>query len=120
MKRIAFGCVALLLAFMVCGCSTWERNTFNTLASAQAVINTAKTDYQSGAIPQTQCAADVINKATAADTLAVNAMVVYEQEKAAGGSLSAQQAIVEGELGSLAPIISSVAVLKSAPCTGGA
>jgi dipeptide/tripeptide permease len=117
MRRLGIGMVALLLAFMVCGCSTWERNTFNTLASAQAVINTAKSDYNSGAIPKTKCAADIINEATAADSLAVNAMVVYEQEKAAGGSLSAQQTIVEGELASLGPVIAEIGSLKAVPCT---
>lgn len=120
MRRVPLILLICLCVLAVVGCNTWERNTFNTLASAQAVINTAKADYRAGTIPQTQCAADILNKATAADTVAVNAMVVYEQEKASGGNLQAQQAVVDSALTQIAPLITAVTTLKAAACTGGA
>lgn len=121
MRRFGVGVVALVLVLMVCGCNTWERDTFNTLAVAQGVINQAKADYRDSQIPVNKCSYTLITEATAADTLAVNAMAVYEQEKTAGGDLSAQQAIVTNELTSLGPLVSDIGLLKSNPiaaCAG--
>lgn len=87
--------VLLLLACMLplgllAGCTNWERATFQTLAASKAVIDQAQADYEAGkVIPHNEAAYTVINKAKAADSLAVTAMAGYEQIKATGGSASA-------------------------------
>lgn len=114
----------VMLLFLVAGCTSWERSTFQTLSAAKAVINQGKADYISGAIPVNKCSQAILNQATAADTLAVQGFDVYEQEKKAASSktaLAAQQAVVQGLLTDLAPLISDVALLKSNPiaaCAG--
>jgi len=108
--------LVLILAF-VAGCNSFERNTYNTLASSKAVIDGASTDYEQGKIPQTRCAYSIINNARAADVTAVNAMIVYEQLKANKGNLTAQTATVTGELAALAPLVNEITALMSNPNT---
>jgi hypothetical protein len=118
MKRLLI--VSLLF---VVGCSTWERDTFNTLAASKAIVDTAQADYQAKTIPQSTCAYTAINDAKAAQTAAVNAMVVYEQLKATKGNVAAQEATVTADLGLLAPLvveIQSLVANPTAPCTGAA
>ena len=124
MKRFGVGVTALVLALMVFGCNTWERTTFKTLSASKAVIDQAKADYRSGAIPVTKCSYALINQATAADSLVVTGFQTYEQEKqsrAAATVLADQQAVVEGLLTQLAPLVADIAMLKSNPvaaCAG--
>ena len=112
-KRIVLA-VALLVV-LAGGCNTWERNTFNTLASTKAVLDTAQNDYENKTIPQTQCAYSIINDAKAADTSAVNAMIVYEQLKAQKGSLQSQEAAVVSDLAALAPLVAQIQALITNP-----
>jgi hypothetical protein len=99
----------------VLGCNTWERNTFNTLAASKAVIDTAQSDYEAQTIPQTKCAYAIINDGKAAQTVAVNGMVTYEQQKGAKGNLTAQEAVVTTDLLALAPLVIQVQSLISNP-----
>jgi hypothetical protein len=120
MKRIL---AAVLLTLAVAGCNTWERNTFNTLAASKAVVDTAQADYEAKTIPQSTCAYTAINDAKAAQTVAVNAMVVYEQLKSSKGNLTAQEAIVTTDLVALAPLVVQIQTMvanPTAPCTGAA
>jgi len=122
MKRLSLSISSALLCVLALGCNSFERTTYQTLAAAQSVVNVAQQDYKAGKLPQNKCVYALINSATAADALAVNAMVVYEQEKASGGSLAAQQDIVAGELADLGPIIVQVQSLYTAntsTCKGG-
>ena len=93
MKRIAIAAVLALVVLV--GCSSWERTTFQSLATSQALINKAQTDYEVGTvIPHSAVAYKAINEAKAAQVAAVNLMVTYEEIKAAGGtqaSLTAAQ-----------------------------
>lgn len=116
---------ALLLLCALClGCNSWESTTFKTLSASKVVIDQAHKDYEAGVIPHNGCAYALINQARAADSLAVNAFQVYEQEKqssAAQTVLADQQTVVAGELAQLAPLISDIALLKSNPiaaCAG--
>jgi hypothetical protein len=107
--------IFLALPLLLCGCSTFERDTFNSLAASKAVIDQAQADYTSGTIKQTSCTYTVINDAKAAQTLAVNGMVIYETEKAAGTSLSAQQSAVTVDLAAIIPLVAEVKTLYSNP-----
>lgn len=104
--------LALPLMF---GCTSFERDTFNTLAASQAVINQAQTDYTSGAIKETTCSFTLINDAKAAQTVAVQAMVVYEHEKTAGTSLTAQTAVVVADIAALPGLLANVKGLYASP-----
>jgi len=112
----------LLLALLpLAGCNTWERTTFNTLSTSKATLDTLQADYEAGCpatpvigtpcLPHNTLAYNAITKAKDADTLAVNAMVVYEEEKAAGTDLTQQQQIVTTELAELPALIADVQAL---------
>lgn len=103
------------LLLIAAGCNSWERTTFQTLASTQAVLDTVHNDYENGTIPKTNCAYELINDAVAADTVAVNAMVVYEQLKAKKGDLQAQEAAVASDLVALAPLVVKIESLIANP-----
>jgi hypothetical protein len=109
--------VSLFLAISMTACSSWERTTFQTLSASKAVLDTAQADYTSRTIPQTHCAYDIINDGKAAQTAAVDAMVVYEQLKATKGSLTAQEAIVTADLVALAPMVVQIQALIANPTT---
>jgi hypothetical protein len=111
MKRILV--VSLLL--LVAGCSNWERQTFQTLSASKAVLDQAQADYTTRTIPQTHCAEAIINDGKAAQTAAVDAMVVYEQLKATKGSLTAQTVIVTADLATLAPMVVQIQALIANP-----
>lgn len=104
---------------MLAGCNSFERNAFNTLSASKAVIDQAEKDYNAKTIPQTKCAFALINDAKAAQTLSVDAMLVYEQEKGAGQSVTAQEAAITGDLAAIPPIIVQVKSLYTNPagCT---
>ncbi len=106
------------------GCNSFERTTFQTLAATQAALNSAQADYEAGCpatitaatpacIPHNQAAYTTITKAKAADALAVNAMVVYEQEKATGttASLDTQETVVASELAQLPALLADIKTL---------
>lgn len=99
------------------GCSSFERNTFNSLSASKAVIDTAQKDYTAGTIKQTACTYAVINDAKAAQTVAVNSMLVYETAKNAGNEASVQLAVAD-----IIPIIAEIKTLYTNPagCSTGA
>jgi hypothetical protein len=117
MKRIAIAAVLALVAVGMVGCANWERTTFQTLSTSQAVINQAQADYTTGtAIPRSTAAYNAINTAKTAQNTAVNLMVTYEEIKAAGGttaSLTAAQNDVTIALTNLPTIIANVKALYS-------
>ena len=78
-----------LLALLYAGCSSWERTTYQTLAASKATIDRAASDYRAGKIPQSQQTYELILKARAADTLAVDAFGAYAALKVGGGSSTA-------------------------------
>lgn len=108
-----------VLATALTGCTDFERTTFNTLSASQAVINTAQADYEAKTIPQSACAYALIDDAKAAQTTAVDAMLIYEQQKAAGTSLSAQTVAVAADLVVLPALVAEIKTLYVNPagCT---
>ena len=115
MKKIL---ILAALAFACVGCSDFERNTFNTLASSKAVIDKSQVDYEARTIPHNQCAYSLINNAKAAQTVAVNAFLDYESIKAAGKDLTAQTAAVTADLLNLAPLVTQIKSLATISCEG--
>jgi hypothetical protein len=107
--------LVLVLAGSLTGCNTWERDTFNTLAASNAVINQAEADYNAKTIAQSRCAYALINDGKAAQTIAVSAMIVYEQEKSAGVSLTAQTATVTADLAALPALVAQIKALYTNP-----
>lgn len=101
------------------GCTDFERTSFNTLSASQAVINQAQVDYEAKTIPQSACAYAVVNDAKAAQTAAVDAMLIYEQQKAAGTNLTAQTATVAADLLELPVLVADIKNLYVNPagCT---
>jgi hypothetical protein len=131
MKRIAaiasfLSLVPCLILISLTGCSTWERATFQTLATAQATLNAAQAAYEVSAsapcpangtvacLPHTTAVYDTITKAKTADVLAVNSMVTYEEAKAASAGttgLAAAEADVNVAVGNLTTLIGDVKAL---------
>jgi 1-deoxy-D-xylulose 5-phosphate reductoisomerase len=111
-KWAALAAVLAVLAIGLVGCTNWERAAFQTLSTSHAVINQAQTDYEVGtAIPHSTAAYNAINSAKQGQTLAVNAMVTYEEVKAAGGtaaSLAAAQNDATIALANLPTLIANV------------
>lgn len=121
-NRIAAALVIAGAALTFTGCDNFERTTFNVLSSSKAVIDDSQAKYEARTIPHNECVYSLINNAKAAQTVAVNAMVTYEQVKAAGKDLSAQTAVVVADLASLAPLVVQVKTFVSNPASacGGA
>lgn len=128
MKRIIYFTIAILFGASLVGCTSWERQSFQALSAAQAVLNQAQTDYTAGCpaavatdpcIPRSQTAFTVITKAKAADVLAVNAMVEYEQVKATSGSGTALNAAQIAAANALAQLPSDLTAVKALYQTGG-
>ncbi len=105
----------LVLLLLVAGCSSFERNAYNTLSASKAVIDQAQADYTTRTIPRTHCAEAIINDAKAGQTVAVNAMVVYEQLKVTKADLTAQAAVVTSDLAALAPLVVQIQQLIANP-----
>lgn len=80
---------ALLIPFAIAGCTSWERAAYQTLAASKATIDQAQADYESGKLPHSKPVYDAVNKAKEAQTLAVDAMVTYEQAKATNAGQTA-------------------------------
>lgn len=128
MKRIVYLTIAILFGACIVGCTSWERQSFQALSAAQAVLNQAQADYTTGCpaavpadpcIPRNQTAFAVITKAKAADVLAVNAMVEYEQVKAASGTTSALNAAQIAAANALAQLPADLTAVKALYQTGG-
>ena len=99
--------LALPLLF---GCNSFERNTFNSLAASDAVIDQAQVDYTAGKIKQTSCTYAVINDAKAAQTTAVTAFALYESNKS-----EAQEQAVLQDISAIVPLVAEVKVLYTNP-----
>jgi len=113
---------ALLLSVSVIlatGCNDFERTAFQTLSSSRAVIDQAQADYESRKLPHNQCAYALINNAKAVQTTAVNAMVVYEEEKATSKDLTSQTALVASTIASLPPLVVKIKTLYTNPASCG-
>ena len=125
--KLALLSIWLALPLMLVGCTTWERTTFQTLASAQNTLNTAQAAYEVSAnapcppggtvacLPHSAAVNTVISKAKAADTLAVNAMVTYEEAKFASAGttgLAAAEAEVNAAMLNLGTLIGDVQALS--------
>jgi hypothetical protein len=115
------GIVVFILACsaFVCTTGTFERTTYNSLATSKAAIDSAAAQYNSGAIAQTQQAHDIIAKAQQAQNVAVDAFKTYLYTKAGtqAGDVQTAQANVNAAIASLAATISDV---QSMVAKGGA
>lgn len=138
MKRLALTYSLMMLLTIVfapawlitfTGCNNWERTTFQTLATAQATLNAAQTAYEQSAtapcpvpamqtcLPHTAAVYNTITKAKAADVLAVNSMVTFEEMKAASAGttgLTAAEADVNVAVANLSTLIGDVKALGGA------
>ena len=115
MKRILASLALVATLCLVTGCDSFERTSFQTLSASKAVIDTAQADYEARTLPHNACSYAIINDAKAAQTTAVNAMVVYEGEKSAGKDLTAQTAVVAGTIAQIPAVIAQVKNLYSNP-----
>ena len=113
MKRIAlFG--VIVISLLSAACSSWERQTYQTLAATRAVINQAVRDYQSGAIPRTPASYAVIHRARLADEAAVRAFETYAELRLGSqntSQIAAAQAMVKTLMLQLPAIMSPLDLL---------
>lgn len=112
----------LALPLLLAGCSSFERDAFNSLSASKAVIDLAQADYTTGKIKETKCTYALINDAKAAQTTAVDGMLAYETVKAAKGDLAAQSAAVTVDIAAIVPLVAEIKVLYVNPsaCKTGA
>jgi hypothetical protein len=108
LRGIVRGVVALALVACAVGCNSFERTTYQTLATSKAVIDQAQADYEARTIPHTQPVYVAITTAKQAQTTAVDAFLTYEQVKQAKGDTDAQQQIVVVALGRLPVMIADI------------
>ena len=126
MKRTTlFAAAMLTLAFAV-GCQNWERTTFQALSASKTTLDSAQAAYEVSAstgicptpsaitpacIPHTAAAYKTITDAKVLQKGAVDAMVVYEELKAANAApdaLAKAEADVEVALAALSTITGDV------------
>ncbi len=89
--RIAVYLAVVMAVVSLIGCSSWERQTFQTLAASKAVVDQAVQDYNAGSIEQSQVNHDAIDKARHAHDAAVDAFHVYIVAKEALAAAQKQQ-----------------------------
>lgn len=114
-------CIALLvlmpLLFVVSGCSTWDRTTFQTLTADKALLGKAQSDYEARRIPKTACVQSLINDGKDAQTAGVESFKTYLVLKLAGADVTQQIDNISGEVADVALIISKIQSLATVPCT---
>lgn len=111
--------LALLLTAgaFTCTVGTFERTTYNSLAVSKAAIDSASQQYNSGAIPRTKAAYDLLQKAQTAQNAAVDAFKTYLYIKAGGTTtdLTTAQTNVTAATASLAAAVADIqSLLKGA------
>lgn len=114
-KIVTLLCVLAVGCLTLSGCTNFERDAFNSLAASKAAIDQAQADYVAKTLPETACSYALINDAKAAQTVAVNAMLVYETEKAAKANLDAQVQAVTVDLAAIVPLVAEVNTLYTNP-----
>lgn len=111
---------------LVAGCNSFERTAFQTLSTTKTALDGAQAAYEAGCpapagstagcIPHSAEAFAAINKAKAADSLAVQAMVNYEEIKVVKGTtasdLDAAEAAVVADLAELPALIADINTLR--------
>ena len=120
MKRIAFLTATSFVVFMALGCpaTSFDRTTFDALATSNAVISQAQTDYESGALPHTTCVYNAINKAKDAQGVAETAFLAYYKVEEAHGDVTATEAAVVSDVAAIGPLVASIKVLYTTPNCG--
>ena len=120
LRITALSFATILLVGMVVGCpsSGFDRTTFDALATSNAVISQAQTDYESGALPHTTCVYNAINKAKAAQGVAETAFLAYYKVEEAKGDVTATEGAVASDLAAIGPLVASIKVLYTTPNCG--
>ena len=98
------------------GCG-WEKQTYEALASAKAVIDQAGLDYNAGKIQRSDAAQQVILKAQQAQTVAVNAFAAYATAKvahASAGEVSLKMKILQDAVAALPGILATLQAFGTA------
>ena len=126
MKRITVLAAAMLTLAFAVGCQNWERTTFQALSASKTTLDSAQAAYEVSAhtgtcptptatapacIPHTAAAYKTITDAKVLQKGAVDAMVVYEELKAANAApdaLTKAEADVEVALAALSTITGDV------------
>lgn len=111
--------LATLAMLTATGCNGFERSVFQTLSASRDVIDQAQVDYEARTLPHNQCAYALINNAKAVQTTAVNAMVVYEEQKATKKDLTSQTALVASTIAGLPPLVLQIKTLYTNPAACG-
>lgn len=121
MRRFRLLALPLVLIALA-GCDDFERSSFKTLSASKVVVDTAQSDYESGAIPKNNCSYSLINSAKGIQIAAVNALAVYDAEKKAGKNVATQTTLITTELIQLAPVVVKIESLIANPsiCAEGA
>lgn len=104
-----------VVAIAAAACSSWERNTYKSLAASKAVIDQAAADYNAGTIPRTKTAYALIAKARAAQTAAAEAFEEYAVLKVSRQttSLAQQQQLVVQAVANIPPLVAAIQQLYS-------
>lgn len=84
LRHLTLLILVMTLALLATGCSSWERQTYQSLAASKAVIDRVAADYATGAIPQTVENRQAIERARLVQTAAVEAFRAYAEAKVAG------------------------------------
>ena len=113
MRKAKLAAIPILVLLMA-ACTSWEKQTYQTLAASKASIDTAADQYNAGTLPQTQQVHDLITKARQAQTMAVDAFKQYLFLKTASvpqQQLTDQQAAVTAAVGQVATLIADIKTL---------
>lgn len=119
MKKIISILFLAIATVTLTGCPNFDRDTFNTLAVSNSVLETAQVDYETGKLPHNTCVYTLINKGKTAQGVAESAFLdYYNTEKAKGDTTQLQSAVVT-DLSAIAPIVASIKSIYSNPASCG-
>ena len=105
----------LALALVFAACTSWEQQTYQTLAATKAVIDQAAVDYNAGVLPQTRTVHDLIEKARLAQKTAVDAFSAYAVVKVAKepqATIEEKQQAVLNAVAAVSQVIVDIKAIK--------
>ena len=117
MKRLFSFAIITFVVLLSSGCNTFERNTYNTLATSKAVIDTAAQQYNKGEIPQTTCVRTLIADARKAQQLGADDLLAYHNILAAKGDVTGEVSAITSDISTLVANVTSIkSISASKPC----
>ena len=117
MKRLGIIMATALVSVGLAGCpkTSFDRATFDTLATTNGTLKAAQADYESGVLPKTACVYNLITKAKVAQGVAEQDFMAYYRVEEAKGDTAALSNTVLIDLQMIAPQVAAIKSIYTDP-----